>query len=99
MCMCDRGEGYVCFTCEEFLQDAVKDLIHKYKNDILDSNDWWWYVETANDGYDINVFCYEDDPESPEALFNVNLYRTGHGFSAESQYDLPSMTRREIRLA
>jgi hypothetical protein len=75
--------------------NEVYALIHKHKNDILDTNDWWWAIGD----YDLNVFCYEDDPESPDALFNINLYKIGYGFSAESQYDLPSMTRREIRLA
>ena len=104
MCMCDKHEGYVCFYCETFLADAVKDLIHKHKNEILDSGDWWWAVNTAKDMYDVNVHCLDDENfEKPEAVFSINLYRLDQGdtssYDSSVQWDLPSMTRREIRLA
>lgn len=102
MCMCDRDDNYLCFYCEEFLVGAVKDLIHAHKNDILDSCDWWWAVETANDKYDVNVFCYEDDTDSPDAVFSVNLYRLNEtptsSYDLSVQWDLPCMTRKDIRL-
>ena len=104
MCMCDRSEGYLCFYCEDYIKDAVKDLVHKHKNEILESGDWWYAVSTANDMYDVNVFCLDDETfEQPEAVFSVNLYRLDQGdtssYDSSVQYDLPSMTRREIRLA
>jgi hypothetical protein len=54
--------------------------------------------------YDVNVFCLDDETfETPEAVFSVNLYRLDQGdtssYDSSVQYDLPSMTRREIRLA
>jgi hypothetical protein len=103
MCMCDKDNQYLCFYCEEFLKDAVKDLIHKHKNDILDTGDWWWAVNTANDKYDVNVHCLDDENfEEPEALFSVNLYRLDRGdtssYDSSSQYDLEPLTRKEIRL-
>ena len=104
MCMCDRSEGYLCFYCEDYIKDAVKGLVHKHKNEILESGDWWYAVSTANDMYDVNVFCLDDETfETPEAVFSVNLYRLDQGdtssYDSSVQYDLPSMTRREIRLA
>jgi len=104
MCMCDRSEGYLCFYCEDYIKDAVKDLVHKHKNEILESCDLWYAVSTANDMYDVNVFCLDDETfEQPEAVFSVNLYRLDQGdtssYDSSVQYDLPSMTRREIRLA
>jgi len=100
MCQCDNQNDYLCFECEEFLKDAVKDLIHKHKNDILDTCDWWWAI---GDQYDVNVFCYEDDCDRPEARFEINLYKLDQpngtsSYDSSSQYDLPSMTRKEIRL-
>ena len=71
MCLCDTNENYLCFECECFYKDQVMQLIHHHKNEILEEKDWWW---TIND-YDINIFCYEDDPESPDAVFSINLYR------------------------
>lgn len=100
MCTCDKDNQYLCFECECYLVDAVKDLIHVHKNDILDSGDWWWAID---DQYDINIFCYEDDPDSPEARFEINLYKLNQyptsSYDLTSQYDLDPMTRREIRLA
>lgn len=100
MCMCDENNDYLCFECEEYLISAVKDLIHVHKNDILDTNDWWWGID---DLYDVNVFCYEDDPDSPDAVFSINLYKLNLGhtssYDLNTQYDLDPMTRREIRLA
>lgn len=102
MCMCDKGENYLCFYCEEFLKDAVKDLIHKHKNDILETNDWWWAIDTANSKYDINVHCIDDDTDQPDAIFNINLYELDHGrtssYELRAQHDLQPMTRKEIRL-
>jgi hypothetical protein len=99
-CMCDKNEGYMCFYCEEFLKDAVKDLIHTHKNDILETCDWWWSI---NDEYDINVFCPDDEPFEPDAVFSINLYKLDQpdgtsSYDSSSQYDLDPMTRKEIRL-
>ena len=98
MCLCDKPNHYMCFECECYLKDAVMDLIRQHKNDILDSCDWWWSI----DNYDINVFCYEDEPYEPDAVFNINLYELDRGntssYDQSVQYDLPSMTRKEIRL-
>lgn len=74
-------------------------LIHKHKNDILDTGDWWWAI----DNYDINVFCLDDENfEKPEALFSINLYELDQGdtssYTKNVQYDLEPMTRKEIRL-
>ena len=104
MCMCDRDEGYLCFYCEDYIKDAVKDLVHKHKNDILESGDWWYAVNTARDMYDVNVHCLDDENfEKPEAVFSINLYRLDQGdtssYDSSVQWDLPSMTRREIRSA
>lgn len=103
MCTCDKDEGYLCFYCEEYLKDKVKDLIHKFKNEILDTGDWWYAIETANDMYDINVHCLDDENfEKPEAVFSINLYRLDLGdtssYNSSSQFDLEPMTRKEIRL-
>lgn len=99
MCLCDTNENYLCFECECFYKDQVMQLIHHHKNDILEEKDWWW---TIND-YDINIFCYEDDPDSPDAIFSINLYRldrdTTSSYTSDVQWDLEPMTRREIRLA
>lgn len=102
-CMCDKDNQYLCFYCEEYLKDKAKDLIHTHKNEILDTGDWWWAIDTANDKYDINVFCSDDENfEKPEALFSINLYRLDRGdtssYDSSSQYDLEPLTRKEIRL-
>lgn len=106
-CMCDKGEGYVCFFCEDYLKSVVKDLIHEHKNEILDSCDWWWSIETARDTYDLNVHCYDDNYEedgrlSPDAVFSINLYRLDLGdtssYTTNVRFDLEPMTRKEIRL-
>ena len=98
MCLCDKPNHYMCFECECYLKDAVMDLIRQHKNDILDSCDWWWSI----DNYDINVFCYEDEPFEPSAIFSINLYELDEGhtssYEGKSQYDLPSITRKEIGL-
>ena len=103
MCMCDNDNNYVCFECETFLKDAVKDLIHTHKNDILDTCEWWWAVETVNNKYDINVHCQDDNADEPEAVFSINLYRLNYpdgtsSYGKDVQYDLEPMTRKEIRL-
>ena len=100
MCTCPENNDYLCFYCEEYLIAEVKDLIHKHKNDILDTCDWWWAIDNL---YDVNVFCYEDDTDSPDALFSINLYKLDQpngtsSYDSSSQYDLDPMTRREIRL-
>lgn len=102
-CMCDKGEGYMCFYCEEYLKGEAKDLIHKFKNEILDTGDWWYAIKTANDMYDINVHCLDDENfEKPEAVFSINLYRLDLGdtssYTTSVQFDLEPMTRKEIRL-
>lgn len=82
----------------ESIKKQVMDLIHQHKNDILESCDWWWSV----DNYDINVHCLEDEPYEPDAVFSINLYELDQGdtssYESKSQYDLPPMTRKEIRL-
>ena len=97
MCMCDNN--YLCFECECYLQDAVKDLIHKHKNDILDSQDWWWSIDNE---YDVNIHCLDDEWEQPEAVYSINLYRLddegSSSYESKDQYDLEPMTRKEIRL-
>lgn len=99
MCMCDKDDDYLCFECECYLIDSVKDLIHKHKNEILETKDWWWAID---DLYDVNVFCYEEDGDKPESLFEINLYKLNQGntssYDLSVQYDLDPMTRREIRL-
>ena len=96
MCMCDRDENYLCFYCEEFLKDAVKDRIRMHKDEILETMEWWYSVETANNKYDINVHCVDDD------IFHINLYELDRGdtssYEANVQIDLAPMTRMEIRL-
>lgn len=98
MCMCDIPTEYVCFECECFYKDAIKDLIHEHKNEILETKDWWW---TIND-FDINVHCLEDNADEPDAVFSINLYRldreTTSSYEARVQWDMQPMTRREIRL-
>ena len=101
--MCDRDEEYLCFYCEDYLQDAVKDLIRVHKDEILKTGDWWYAVETANDKYDVNVHCLDDENyDEPDAVFSINLYRLDLGdtssYESDVQWDLPSMTRQEIRL-
>jgi len=100
-CMCDKDENYLCFYCEEYLKDKAKELIHKFKNEILDTGDWWYAIETANDKYDINVHCLDDENfEKPEAVFSINLYRLDLGdtssYKFDVQFDLEPMTRKEI---
>jgi hypothetical protein len=100
--MCDNGEEYLCFYCEEYIKDAVKDLIREHKEDILRVRDWWWAVETANDKYDVNVHCLDDENcDEPEAIFSINLYRLDRGntssYEERVQHDLEPMTREEIR--
>ena len=99
MCMCDRDDNYLCFYCEDYIKGVVKNLIHTHKNDILETGDWWYAVGTANDIYDVNVHCPDDENfETPEAVFNINLYRLDRGDEPDVQYDLEPMTRREIRI-
>ena len=80
----------------------MKELIHKYKNDILDTKDWWWAVETAKNKYDVNVHCLDDNADEPDAIFSINLYRLDQGntssYDTDVQFDLEPMTRKEIRL-
>lgn len=100
-CMCDRDENYLCFYCEEYLKDKAKDLIRTHKNEILETGEWWYAIETTNDKYDINVHCLDDENfESPDAIFSINLYRLDEGNTSsyvfDVQYDLEPMTRKEI---
>lgn len=73
-------------------------IIKKHKNEILEDCDWWWSVGD----YDLNVFCYEDEPFESDAVFSINLYKLdlGHtsSYDLHTQYDLEPMTRKEIRL-
>jgi len=73
-------------------------VIKQHKNEILEDCDWWFTVGN----YDLNVFCYEDEPFEPNAVFNINLYELDRGntssYDKDVQYDLPSMTRIGIRL-
>jgi hypothetical protein len=95
---CDPDDGYLCFYCEEFLKDAVKDAMKLHKTEILDTCDWWWGLTD----YSINVFCNEEggNQDEPDALFQINIYKVGeNGMDDYSmQYDLDPMTRKEIRL-
>lgn len=100
MCMCDKDEGYLCFYCECFLKQEVMDVVHKYKNEILDSGDWWHSIPN----YDINIHCLDDKNfDSPDAVFNINLYELDLGdtssYTQNVQFDLEPMTRKEIRLS
>lgn len=94
MCMC--ADEYLCYECEEFVKGEVKDLLHKYKDEILDSCDWWWGL----DKFSINVFCQEDEPFEPDARFEINVYKVGeNGMDDYSiQWDLPSLTRQQLRI-
>mgnify|MGYP003350217781 len=98
MCQCDEPNNYLCFECECFYKDAVMELIHHHKNDILETKDWWW---TVND-YDINVHCLDDNSDEPDAVFSINLYRLDRedtsSYDRNVQWDLEPMTRKEIRL-
>lgn len=96
---CDHDDGYLCFYCECYLKDAVKDAIHAHKNEILDTCDWWW---TVGGEYDVNVHCLDDNADEPDAIFSINLYRLDKGntssYEQSVQWDLEPMTRKEIRL-
>lgn len=81
--------------------DIIKEVykvIHDYKNEILESCDWWWSVGN----YDLNVHCLDDNADEPEAIFSINLYELDLGeassYEQSVQFDLPPMTRKEIRL-
>lgn len=81
------------------LDNKALAIIHQFKNEILDSGDWWH----SFDNYDINVHCLDDaNFNSPDAVFSINLYELDLGdtssYSEQAQYDLTPMTRREIRL-
>lgn len=97
MCMCDEANNYLCLDCEGFYKDAVRELIHEHRDEILETGDWWWTVNN----YDINVHC-PDDPEDPEAVFEINLYRLDReetsSYDSSVQWDLPSLTRKQIEL-
>ncbi len=80
-------------------REQVYKAIHDHKNEILATGEWWWAI----DGYDLNVYCPdEDDFENPEAIYHINLYEMDEdglsSYHSEDQYDLPQMTRQEIRL-
>jgi len=79
-------------------KDLVYKAIKEHKNEILEDCDWWFTV----DNYDLNVHCQDDEPFEPDAMFRINLYELDEGetssYSKQSQYDLPPMTRKEIRL-
>lgn len=81
------------------LYSEVYKLIHDHKNEILDSQDWWWAIGNK----DINIHCLDDDTwELPDAVYSINLYELNENgtssYDSSVQYDLPPMTRREIRL-
>lgn len=69
MCMCDKNEGYLCFYCETFLNQEVKELAQKYKSEIIRDGDWWHGLTD----WSINIFADEDTP----GLYQVNAYRVG----------------------
>jgi hypothetical protein len=79
-------------------KELVYKAIRQYKDEILEDCDWWFTV----DNYDLNVFCYEDEPFEPDAVFNINLYELDEehtsSYEKKAQYDLPSLTRKEIDL-
>ena len=79
-------------------KELVYKAIKEHKNEILEDCDWWFTV----DNYDLNVHCQDDEPFEPDAMFRINLYELDEGetssYSKQSQYDLPPMTRKEIRL-
>ena len=79
------------------IEKQVIEIIHKYKNEILDEGDWWYGLPD----HSINVHCLAEDWEHPDAIFSINIYKVGaNGLDDyNSQYDLKPMTRREIRLA
>lgn len=100
MCMCDEPNNYLCFECECFYKDAVMQLIYEHKDEILENVEWWWTVNS----YDINIFCYDEQNfEEPDAVYFINLYKLDRpdgtsSYDSSVQWDLPPMTREEIRL-
>lgn len=79
-------------------QKEVLAVIKKYKDEILDSTDWWY----GFDHHDINVFCLDDEPYQLEAVFQINVYTLGDR-GVDNMYEevenmMPSMTRLGIRL-
>jgi hypothetical protein len=80
-------------------KELVYKVIHDHKNEILDSQDWWWAIGNN----DINIHCLDDDTwEQPNAIYSINLYELNENgtssYDSSVQYDLPPMTRKEIRL-
>lgn len=82
----------------ESIKAEVYEAMKCHKNEILEDCDWWWTVGN----YDLNVHCQDDEPYEPDAVFKINLYELDMGetssYTKKSQHDLPSMTRKEIRL-
>jgi hypothetical protein len=76
----------------------VLTIVKKYKNEILEQLDWWY----GFDNHDLNVFCMEDEPYEPDAVFHFNVYTLGkdgvNDMYEEEQNMMPPMTREEIRL-
>jgi|Laugresu1bdmlbsd_1035121.scaffolds.fasta_scaffold00129_22 hypothetical protein len=72
--------------------------IKKYKDEILDQCDWWHGFEH----HDINVFCLDDEPYDPDAVFHINIHTLGdngmNDMFEEEQNMMQSMTREELRL-
>ena len=94
MCMCDKWEAYLCYTCEQYLVGEVKELLHRYKYEIARDGDWWHGLPE----YSVNIFCHEDDSDKPNPTFHINIYKVGdNGMDDYSmQWDLPSITKREL---
>jgi hypothetical protein len=79
-------------------KDLVRSVIRKYKNEILEDCDWWYGFEF----HDMNVFCFDDEPYEPNALFHINIYTLGDNgindwYEEEENMMLP-ITREELRL-
>lgn len=86
-------------TIDKPVRDEVYKLIHDYKNEILKDGDWWHCL----DNHYLNVYCPDEDSfTQPDAIYRVNLYELDRGdtssYSQDVQFDLPTMTRKEIRL-
>lgn len=69
MCMCDKENQYLCFFCEEFLNDQVKDLFKNYKHEIVRDGDWWHGFTD----WSINIF----QDEAKSGVYTVNAYKVG----------------------
>jgi len=79
-------------------KNLVYSIIKKYKEEILDTTDWWY----GFDHHDINVFCSDDEPYQLEAVYQINVYTLGDrgvdDMFEEEQNMMPPMTRIGIRM-